>query len=72
MLFRPSFCCNCGERIERAEWSIRDSRRFCDLCSTDFTVQEILPKLIIGLAVAVVAVGLVNYFAGGANPENSR
>jgi hypothetical protein len=35
MLYKPNFCCNCGERIERAEWSVFSSRRFCELCETE-------------------------------------
>jgi hypothetical protein len=65
MLFRPSFCCNCGERIDRAEWSLWHSRRFCDLCKTTFPVQEVLPKALVLLSALVLVVGAVNYFAGG-------
>lgn len=64
MLFRPSFCCNCGERIERSEWKLWTSRRFCDLCKTNFTGQELLSKGIVGLAAVVSVVGIVNYLAG--------
>jgi len=50
MLFRPSFCANCGEKIERAEWHFWTSRRFCDICVTDMPVQEFAPKIIVGFA----------------------
>lgn len=70
MLFRPSFCCNCGERIERAEWRLWTSRRFCALCSTDFTVQEWLPKGIVALAAIVTVIGVVNYFSSGQTRSN--
>src|SRR5436190_2290043 len=61
MLFRPSFCCNCGEKIERAEWKFWTSRRFCDLCATDFTLQEFMPKGVILLASVVSLFGVVSY-----------
>ena len=70
MLFRPSFCCNCGERIERPEWKLWTSRRFCALCSTDFTVQELLPKGIVALAAIVSVIGVVNYFSSGQTRSN--
>lgn len=35
MLYKPNFCCNCGEKIDRTEWSILSSRRFCPLCETE-------------------------------------
>jgi hypothetical protein len=54
MFYRPKFCCNCGEKIERAEWSIFTSRKFCEVCSLDLRFEHILPK------VALVLVGLVS------------
>lgn len=62
MLFRPSFCCNCGEKIERAEWKLWTSRRFCALCATDFTLQELAVKAVILLASVVSIFGIVSYF----------
>ena len=40
MLYRPNFCCNCGEKIERADWSILSSRKFCDLCQTEHGAKD--------------------------------
>lgn len=70
MLLRPSFCCNCGEKIERANWKLWTSRRFCELCETDFTLQEIIPKLLVGLGLLVTVVGVGSYFRG--EPDRSR
>jgi hypothetical protein len=53
MRYRPNFCCNCGEKIERAEWTFLSSRKFCDLCQTQLTAHEWGPKII-----AVVALML--------------
>src|SRR5438270_5026795 len=53
MFYRPNFCCNCGEKIERVEWSIFSSRKFCDLCQTEYRAKDFGPKL---LAVVVVVV----------------
>jgi len=69
MLFRPSFCCNCGEKIERAEWKLWTSRKFCDLCATDFTLQEFLPKGVILLASVISIFGVVSFFSRG--PERA-
>lgn len=52
MLYRPKYCCNCGEKIERAEWSLWSSRRFCELCETEFKGADYLPR-------ALVAAGLI-------------
>ncbi len=45
MLYKPTYCCNCGERIERADWKIFSSRKFCQLCETEYKFEEILPKV---------------------------
>ncbi len=31
-MYRPNFCCECGERVARARWRVWTSRRFCDAC----------------------------------------
>ncbi len=65
MLFRPCYCCNCGDRIERTNWRLWTSRRFCDLCSTDFQLTEMIPRAIVVFAGVICLLGVVNYFAGG-------
>lgn len=52
MLYRPNYCCHCGEKIDRAEWRLLTSRRFCELCETEFKGTDYVPRVI-------VAVGLV-------------
>lgn len=56
MLSRPNFCCCCGERVERIEWHVWTSRKFCELCQTENVADIWLPRaalavcLFIGLA----------------------
>ena len=52
MLYKPNYCCQCGEKISRAEWRLLTSRRFCELCETEFKGTEYVPR-------AIIAVGLV-------------
>lgn len=47
MFYKPKYCCNCGEEIEKTDWSIFSSGRFCDVCKEDFKPQEWLPKIIV-------------------------
>ncbi len=70
MLFRPSFCANCGEKIERSEWHLWTSRRFCDLCVTEMPVHEFAPKIIVGLAALATVVGFGSYLRSG--PEKAE
>lgn len=65
MLFRPSFCANCGEKIERAEWKLWTSRRFCDLCASELMGHDILPKIAVGIGVLATIVGFGAYLKGG-------
>lgn len=59
MLYRPNFCCSCGERIERIDWKLWISRRFCDLCATEHTLGEIGSKavVIIGFVIGIFGIG---------------
>ena len=65
MLFRPKFCANCGEKIERTEWRLWTSRRFCELCATEFQFQEYAPRIVVGLAVVAIISSIGSYFGSG-------
>ncbi|QQS41402.1 MAG: hypothetical protein IPM63_00165 [Acidobacteriota bacterium] len=45
MLKRPNFCCSCGEKIDRIEWHLWTSRRFCELCQSEYRFEEWLPRI---------------------------
>jgi hypothetical protein len=47
MLFKPKFCCGCGEKIERLEWKLWTSRRFCELCATEYGFYEWVPRIVL-------------------------
>lgn len=64
MLFRPNFCANCGTKIERPEWRIWTSRRFCQVCETQFKGQDLIPRVVVVLGVLTGLVGLGSYFEG--------
>ena len=59
MLFRPNYCANCGDKVERSEWGLLTSRRFCAVCDSEFKGQDLIPKAVvaIGLLAGVVGVG---------------
>jgi len=61
MLFRPSFCANCGEKVERAEWHLWTSRRFCEVCETEFKGHDLLPRVIVLGSLLVGVAGIGNY-----------
>lgn len=73
MLYKPGFCCQCGEQIERVSWRLWTSRRFCALCETEFVLEEWALRVIpcIGLICGVLYFG--SFFQSAANdPEAPR
>lgn len=70
MLYRPKFCCNCGEEIERDRWSWLDSRRFCELCETEYKVYDWLPRLAVFFGILTFVVGLGFYWQKAENAAN--
>lgn len=65
MLFRPKFCANCGEKVERAEWLPWTSRRFCVVCEIEYKGQDMLPKIVVGLSLFVGLFGVGGYLKSG-------
>lgn len=58
MLSRPNYCCSCGEKVERIEWHVWTSRRYCELCQTEHQLDEWAPKAAIAAALLVGLGGL--------------
>ncbi len=69
MLFRPSFCAHCGERIERSEWRLWTSRRFCPVCESEFKGQDLIPRFVVGLGILFGVFGFGAYFRSGPEVE---
>jgi hypothetical protein len=51
-MYRPNFCCECGERVERARRRVWNSRRFCDACGRRFRRARFAVPLALSAAVA--------------------
>ena len=69
MLYRPNFCCNCGEKIERVEWNLLTSRRFCIVCSTENRVHDVLPRAVIAAGALALMFGFGSLWTGSARIE---
>lgn len=72
MFFRPSFCANCGEKIERTDWTILTSRRFCPVCEIEFKGHELLPRAIVAGGILVGLIGVGAYLKSGTTVATSR
>ena len=71
MLYRPVFCCNCGEKIVREEWRPWTSRRFCALCATEHQGIDLLPKAVVGIALLLSVAAFANYVRLPRSSENT-
>jgi hypothetical protein len=72
MLFRPSFCANCGEKIDRVDWGILTSRRFCPVCESEFKGQDLIPRVIVAASLLVGAIGVGGYLKSGSAVSESQ
>jgi len=69
MLYRPNFCCNCGEKIERLEWNLLTSRRFCVACSTEHRAHDILPRLAVAAGALALMFGFGSLWTSSGRAE---
>ncbi len=68
MFYKPKYCSNCSDKIERVHWNLLTSEKFCELCETNFRTQEWLPR-IAGLILAIFGfAGLIGYLRNDPKP----
>ncbi|HEX6279400.1 MAG TPA: hypothetical protein VFZ49_05230 [Pyrinomonadaceae bacterium] len=64
MLYKPNYCCSCGEKIDRVEWNLLTSRRFCEPCASEKLGYETVSRLVLAGGVLGVVFGLGSFWAG--------
>lgn len=67
MLFRPSYCAHCGEKIERVAWHFFTSRRFCEVCESEYRGMDLIPRVIVALGILGTVIGFGSYLRSGSN-----
>src|SRR5215210_5714546 len=65
MLYKPKYCCHCGEEIERIEWFPWTSRRFCETCATENKIYDWLPAGFVVFGILLSIFGLGTYLKSG-------
>jgi hypothetical protein len=68
MLYKPTYCCHCGESVERIEWRIWTSRKFCENCEIVFRKEEWFVRIGIAGTVLLALLGFGSYLK---SPEKS-
>lgn len=71
MPYKPKYCCQCGERIDRDDWKVWTSRRFCQLCATEFGIHDWIPRALFGIAALFALYGIGSYFQTPEKPLNA-
>lgn len=69
MPYKPNFCCECGEKIERVDWNLLTSRHFCEICDKAFVVHEKMPIIIAVCGILVGLTGFVSYLRTPETPN---
>ena len=70
MFYKPKFCSDCGEKVERADWKPWTSRQFCELCETDHKMGEWLPRMVFAVGILGAVFGLGTYLQRPEKPLN--
>ena len=70
MLYKPQFCCSCGDKIERLDWGLLTSRRFCELCETEHKIYDLTPRILVGIGLLFGIFGLGLYWQKAGNSAN--
>ena len=70
MRYKPNYCCNCGEKIERPNPSFTDSKMFCDVCKHDFVLPRVLPVALAALVAVFGIFGVGSSWRSGEKPLN--
>ena len=69
MQYRPNFCCECGGKIDRIEWHPWTSRRFCEVCQTNFQLTEWKPLGVLAAGLLFSLIGFAFYFQSPKSTE---
>ena len=69
MFQKPSYCCNCGDKVERIEWHLWNSRRYCELCETDYQFDEWWPRIAMTLILVFGITGIGFHYSGNREPK---
>lgn len=71
MLYKPRFCCHCGQKITRIEWNLFTSRRFCEVCAIENQGTSYLHLGVIGVGLLGIVFGIGSFFGSSASKNSS-
>ncbi len=72
VLFRPSFCAHCGDKIERSECGLFTSRRVCEVCESEYKAHDLLPRIVAVLCILAGVFGFLSFLRNGSPVAGSE
>ena len=63
VLYKPKFCCHCGDAIDRIDWKLWTSRRFCDVCGSTQKQFDLAPRAIVAAGIFAGLVGISGFMS---------
>lgn len=61
MFYKPKHCCQCAQKIEAADLKWSSSRRFCELCATEYGIHDWLRRAFFVIAAVIGLLGIGTY-----------
>jgi hypothetical protein len=71
MFYKPRYCCECGEKVERESWKPWTSRQFCENCETENKIHVLLPRAGFLLALLLGLWGVGSHLSPAGGNEKS-
>lgn len=68
MLYKPTYCSNCGVKIDRIEWLPWTSRRFCEVCESEYKLYEWMMPIFAAGAILLGIFGVGSFYLTGEKP----
>lgn len=68
MLYKPKYCCECSEKIERKNWRPWTNGRFCENCEPEQRLHVWLPRAGAILASAFLLFGIGSFLPRNESP----
>lgn len=69
MLYKPNYCCNCSEKIERIEWNMLTSRRFCGSCAVENRRYDYGVRILVASGMLAIVFGIGNLWGSGGGKQ---
>lgn len=71
MSYKPKYCSNCGNKIERIEWFAWTSRNFCQVCEKEHKLYDKLPLIFIAIIGLLGIINLGNFLRADNNSASA-